>query len=470
MAEQVIHLYGASGSGTSTIGRFISDRLGCFFMDTDDYFWEPTDPPYTTKRKAADRIALMKKDIAENDRVVISGSLTGWGDELIPCFTLAVRVNTDTHIRMERLEKREREHFGNRLDPGGDMYEIHRKFMDWAAAYDTGGSDMRSRAEHDEWQKRLQCRQISVDGSLPLEKNLEIIRCSLPLPNQRVTADRKGIAARDLVSLREKPSERVCLDDELLYGMTAEILEEVPDADGNAIEWVRIRTEYQYEAYCRRSDLLTEKDRLVRWEQGGFCVVMQSYADVLSEPKVQGICLASVPRGGRLIRIGEMPGHEGWIQVELADGRKGYTREKFLGPYYPQRFTENEDLFRSRLVEMAKGYLGTQYRWGGKSPLGIDCSGLTSMCYMLCGVFIYRNARMKEGFPIKEIRAEDKKPGDLLFFPGHIAMYLGDDRYIHSTGKNGSDGVVINSLNPAHGDFRQDLWEKLESVGSLFPL
>lgn len=176
MAKQVIHLYGAAGSGTSTIGKFICDRLGYFFMDTDNYFWEPTDPPYTTKRSVPDRIALMKKDIAENDRVVISGSLVGWGDELISCFTLAVRVETDTAIRLERLEKREREHFGSRIDSGGDMYEIHRNFMDWAASYDTGDLNMRSRAEHDEWQKRLQCQRITVDGSLPLEKNLEIIQ------------------------------------------------------------------------------------------------------------------------------------------------------------------------------------------------------------------------------------------------------------------------------------------------------
>lgn len=278
----------------------------------------------------------------------------------------------------------------------------------------------------------------------------------------------RAIAARTVVSLREKPSEQMSLDDELLYGMTAEILEEVPDADGNDTEWVHIRTEYRYESYCKREELLTAQDRLARWKQGGLCVVMQPYADVLSEPRVQGVCLASVPRGGRLIRLGEAPEHQGWIQVELADGRRGFTKEKFLGPYYAQRFTEDEGEFRRRLVELAEGYMGVQYRWGGKSPLGIDCSGLTSMCYMLCGVYIYRNARIMDGFPIKEIRAEDKKPGDLLFFPGHIALYIGDDRYIHSTGKNGSDGVVINSLNPAHEDFRQDLWEKLEQVGSMF--
>ena len=179
MDKQVIHLYGASGSGTSTIGKFISDKLGYFFMDTDDYFWEPTDPPYTTKRNVSDRITLMKNDISNNDRVVISGSLVGWGDELIPLFTLAVRVKTDTAIRIDRLKRREREHFGNRIDLGGDMYENHQAFIDWAASYDSGGLDMRSKSKHDEWQKLLQCCQILLDGSLPVEKNFEIIQQNL---------------------------------------------------------------------------------------------------------------------------------------------------------------------------------------------------------------------------------------------------------------------------------------------------
>lgn len=49
MGKQVIHIYGASGSGTSTIGKYISNKLGFYFMDTDDYFWQATNPPYTIK-------------------------------------------------------------------------------------------------------------------------------------------------------------------------------------------------------------------------------------------------------------------------------------------------------------------------------------------------------------------------------------------------------------------------------------
>ena len=92
MANEIIHIYGASGSGTSTLGKYIRDKLGYFFMDTDDYFWQPTNPPYTKKRNIAERLAMIKSDFEKADKVVISGSLIDWGDELIPLFTLAIRL------------------------------------------------------------------------------------------------------------------------------------------------------------------------------------------------------------------------------------------------------------------------------------------------------------------------------------------------------------------------------------------
>ena len=118
----------------------------------------------------------MRKDIDEHDGVVIAGSLTDWGDVLIPDFTLAVRVETPTPVRLSRLKQREHAHFGARIDPGGDMHEAHQAFIEWAALYDDGGPDMRSRAKHDVWQKLLRCPVIQVDGSLPPETNFELIR------------------------------------------------------------------------------------------------------------------------------------------------------------------------------------------------------------------------------------------------------------------------------------------------------
>ena len=59
MSKNVIHIYGASGSGTTTLAKYIHNNMGYFFMDTDDYFWLPTNPPYTEKRKIQERIQLM---------------------------------------------------------------------------------------------------------------------------------------------------------------------------------------------------------------------------------------------------------------------------------------------------------------------------------------------------------------------------------------------------------------------------
>ncbi|MBO5337347.1 MAG: C40 family peptidase [Lachnospiraceae bacterium] len=279
-----------------------------------------------------------------------------------------------------------------------------------------------------------------------------------------------ALANRTIVSLRKSASALSGLEDEVLYGMRVEILSTVPSEDENDnSQWCHVRTHYRYEGYCRLDELVIE-DAVTAFEQGNLKIIMQPYADILSEPKVQGICLQSIPRGGRICVTGNVAEHEGWVKVALVDGRIGYTKEKYIGEYYPEPFTTDEETFRKRVVEMAKLYLGTQYRWGGKSPLGIDCSGMTSMSYMLCGVMIYRDASIKEGFPVKEIPFENKKPGDLLYFPGHIAMYMGDDMYIHSTGRNGSDGVVINSLDPKHELYREDLVKSLKYVGSIFPL
>lgn len=179
MAKNVIHIFGASGSGTSTLGKKISESWGYALLDTDDYFWMQTNPPYTTRREISERIRLMKEDIEKAENVVISGCIANWGKELIPLFSLAVRVETATEVRLERIRKREKERFGDRIAPGGDMHEHHLEFLEWASKYDTAGVNMRSKAKHDEWQKLLQCPLVVVDGAEDLERNCGLIKKGL---------------------------------------------------------------------------------------------------------------------------------------------------------------------------------------------------------------------------------------------------------------------------------------------------
>lgn len=169
--KHIIHIFGASGAGTTTLGRALAADMGLVHMDTDDYFWLPTDPKFTTKRPLAERLALMQADIdAAEKGVVISGSLTGWGDGLIPRFTHVIRLTTPTGLRLERLRQREYARFGDRIREGGDMHENHLAFLDWAAQYDTSDITMRSKACHDEWMQRLPCPATLLDGAMPLEE------------------------------------------------------------------------------------------------------------------------------------------------------------------------------------------------------------------------------------------------------------------------------------------------------------
>lgn len=175
-SKPVIHLFGASGSGTTTLGRAISDALDYAHLDTDDYFWLPTEIPFTQKRPIPERLLMMNADIdAAEKGAVISGSLTGWGDPLISRFTLAIRVVTATDVRLERLRAREFAHFGHRIRAGGDMYQNHQDFLAWAAQYDAGDITMRSKACHDAWQVGLPCPVLTVDGALPLDQLVPLI-------------------------------------------------------------------------------------------------------------------------------------------------------------------------------------------------------------------------------------------------------------------------------------------------------
>ncbi|MFQ9909606.1 MAG: AAA family ATPase [Acutalibacter sp.] len=177
--KHIVHIYGPCGSGTSTLGREIGRRLRFRFLDTDDFFWLPTDPPYTQKRPLEERLALLEEELDKPGDVVLSGALIPWGNPLIPRFTLVVRLEAETQLRLERLKARERADFGSRIEPGGDMYQDFLEFLEYARGYDTGGLNMRSRARHDAWEKLLPCPVLHLDGAAPLEETVEEVRRAL---------------------------------------------------------------------------------------------------------------------------------------------------------------------------------------------------------------------------------------------------------------------------------------------------
>ncbi|MEO7520970.1 MAG: AAA family ATPase [Gemmatimonas sp.] len=167
-----VHILGPSGSGTTTLAREVARIRGVPSFDTDDFYWLPSDPPFQAKRTIPERLCLLRDALENAPAWTLSGSLAGWGDPLVPLFDLVVFLELDPDIRMERLRRREVERYGPaRIGPGGDLEQGHAAFMEWAARYEHGGLEMRSRRTHDEWLGRLPtaCRLIRLDSSLPVQ-------------------------------------------------------------------------------------------------------------------------------------------------------------------------------------------------------------------------------------------------------------------------------------------------------------
>ena len=198
-------------------------------------------------------------------------------------------------------------------------------------------------------------------------------------------------------------------------------------------------------------------------------IICHNIIDVLECPTVQARALSTLFMGSTVVPLGAQ--EEGWQRIQLADCQCGYVPACMLLTPADIKYSQikySQESLRHAILEYALSFLGTPYRWGGKTREGIDCSGLAFMSYYMCGILIYRDAVLAEGYPVHAIPLSQAKPADLLYFPSHIALYLGEGKYIHSTGNIHSFGCIINSLNPDDPDYRADLAGCIKGAGSIF--
>ncbi|NBF02744.1 AAA family ATPase [Pseudomonas sp. Fl5BN2] len=160
-----IHIFGASGSGTTTLGRELAEHLRCKHFDSDDFYWQPSAKPFSCRRPREERIHKLQAQVLAEPDWVLSGSLCGWGDVLIPSFTLAVLVQLDPEVRLQRLRAREFLRYGEQIFEGGERYAATETFLAWAAGYDDGGHGTRSLRRHETWIQNLACPVMRLDST-----------------------------------------------------------------------------------------------------------------------------------------------------------------------------------------------------------------------------------------------------------------------------------------------------------------
>ncbi len=149
--------------------------------------------------------------------------------------------------------------------------------------------------------------------------------------------------------------------------------------------------------------------------------------------------------------------------------------EEAAAPYQALVVSERE--IRDRLPQViafvhAAMAVPNAYLWGGTVAPHYDCSGLMQAAFISVGIQLPRDAYQQEAF-VSPIALTDCRPGDLIFFgtpvkATHVALYLGADRYLHSSGKDqGRNGIGIDVLSPDGDAVSRAYYAQLRGAGRV---
>ncbi len=171
-----IHIVGASGSGVTTLGQALTRKLSIPYFDSDDYFWLPSDPPFTKRQDPIERNKRIAEDLAKTQNWILGGSVFDWGENLFPKFDLIVFLYLPQQTRMERLKKREMERYGDSIATDPERQTRFTKFLAWAEDYDNhSGIANRTLKAHKAWLATIKEPILKIEGNLSVQERMERI-------------------------------------------------------------------------------------------------------------------------------------------------------------------------------------------------------------------------------------------------------------------------------------------------------
>jgi len=175
-----LHIFGASGSGVTTTGKALAQKLKLTYFDSDDYFWLKTEPPFTEKQNREERNYLIAQDLNNTESWVLGGSIIQWGDNIFPTFDLIIFLYLPRNIRIDRLKKREYERYGDRIFTDPDKVKHFEDFLKWANDYDdNSGIATRTLQAHENWLKNIDSPILKIIGDLTTDERIELITTRL---------------------------------------------------------------------------------------------------------------------------------------------------------------------------------------------------------------------------------------------------------------------------------------------------
>jgi hypothetical protein len=230
-----------------------------------------------------------------------------------------------------------------------------------------------------------------------------------------------GFCNLAVVPVRREPSDRAEMSTQLFFGDILEII----DLKGS---WCNVRSGYDgYEGWIDARQIRElDSNEYLRLAGAPLWVNRQLFSETVEYSGVNVMLPAGCSFYDMKGQLMEISGEQ--FRLE--------------GKAYPFAFSG-----LTGLLATATGYLNCPYLWGGKTYLGLDCSGFTQVVYKQHGIRLLRDAvqQSTQGGLISTLY--DGKPGDLAFFDNdegiitHVGILLDDQRIIHCSGKVRIDSI-----------------------------
>lgn len=228
---------------------------------------------------------------------------------------------------------------------------------------------------------------------------------------------KRGICLLSLGCMRSEPAHRSELVNQLLFGDSFSILEQHE-------EWYLVRLDFDhYQGWVSKNQVSLLED--IEWQ-------------ALASQKTKTVCTD-------LVQVLEDRTLDSRFIVGAGCSFPFYEHDKFslsgkVYHYKGEVFTFQKPDY-SRIVPNAMVFLNTPYLWGGRSPQGIDCSGLTQLAFKMAGITIPRDASFQAHHGQTIHLIHEAQPGDLLFFDNpnkeitHVGILVNEGHVIHAHGK-----------------------------------
>jgi cell wall-associated NlpC family hydrolase len=235
--------------------------------------------------------------------------------------------------------------------------------------------------------------------------------------------------------LRNAPSGKAPLDSELLFGERVDIYE-----SKGGWAWVQNQTD-QYVGFVDSAALVTTENDADATPSHRVSA-LRTY--LYPEPDLKTPPLDLLSLSSEVTVLDERNG--------FGDSGHGWIWGGHVSPV---------DQFETNIVAVACAFLGTPYLWGGRTSVGLDCSAFVQLALASCGIQVPRDTDMQENALSKlddwSGEAEMLEPGDLIFWKGHVAIWIGQNRLIHANATHMAVTVgplqdIVNHIEQATGE------------------